>query len=862
MHRLILFILISFSSQVAFAQCDTVQGEVNWRFWSDLHIYNWPDPMVDVDHMDDFPNGPEYTRTLFSLSAPVNYSDWYYTHIRGYIRTPVGGQVVFNLNADDLASFKLSTDNTPDNLVEINADTSDAGNLDYVTLAANQHYYFELSHLEITGGDNLSLEWKGEFLTGGINTDIWTLIGGDYISKACDAPCELKGTTCDDGDATTDNDQYDGNCHCVGDPMTTNVNIGERGVVQAYRYEGLTGTNTNVLDDAITNNVQPDTVHQLGDNFLMRNYLTEGAPPNYGTFIQGYLTVPVTGLYSLNITGSHENHFFLSSDESPANKMANHVFIPWWAGPYTHANPDYDASNVPHNQSEEHILLETGKYYYFELRHKGAENDWQNFNMYWKTPYQTRDQWLRIPTFYFFDYNGETTCIKNGVPCNDGDPYTANDQWDGNCNCTGTPCVAPNCDDPLTSYSAPQECETTNEVSNRADDAWLSCTPQANAPNPIRNGQHWIQYDFGGLYRLDAAQIWNYNGENATNQGFEQAVIDYSSDGINWEELGTYNWALAPGTNNYEGFTGPDFGGITARYVLISSNDDPNSCRGLSKVAFNAVSCPTITFDSPSIDQTLIEPSDIPVTVSINGGEAAVNSVALYLDNTWIANDNTAPFSWSNLPQLQNLAVGDYKLSAVATDANGTACELATVIHVTSTANADCQATALNLTTNDQAIYATTSTITSNSNIANATSTLYQAGQSITLMPGFHAEQGSDFTARIADCTPASITEAGTSRVTNLSTPKTGIHKIQLFPNPVVDNFTLSIDAYKAGTLDIQIYDVLGKELSNFTQKQLIDKGVKTIELSAAALTAGLYYCKIKIGDETFTKSFVRVDNG
>ncbi|MEM1119967.1 MAG: PA14 domain-containing protein [Bacteroidota bacterium] len=856
MHRFFILILFSFLTQNTFAQCDTLQGQVNWRFWSGLRVFEWDDPNVDVDHMDNYPNGPAYIRTLYSLSAPSNYSDWYYSLIRGYIRTPVGGQVVFNLNGDDYATFKLSTDNTIDNLIEIHADTSDAANLDVVTLAANQYYYFELSLVEQGGSDYLSLEWKADFLAGGINAPNWTLVGGDYLHQACEQPCELRGTTCDDGDVSTTNDQYDGNCNCVGDPVTTNTCIGERGVVQAYRYEGLAGNNTDVLDAAITNGVQPDTVHQLGGNLYRTYYRNEGGVYNYGTYIQGYLSVPVSGLYSFNITGSHENHFYLSSDETVANKNAHHVFIPWWAGTYLHDNPSYADNNVPANQSEENIFLESGRYYYFEVRHKGAEDNWQNFHLYWKTPYQTRDQWLRLPTFYCFDYTCESACIKSGVACNDGDPYTANDQWNGNCNCSGTPCEAPNCDDPTTSYLIPDECETTHEVSNRADDAWLSCTPQSNAPNPARNGQHWIQYDFGTLYRLDASQVWNYNAQNATNQGFEQATIDYSSDGINWQELGTFNWSLAPGTNNYAGFAGPDFSGITAQYVLISSNDDPNSCRGLSKVAFNAVSCPNISFTTPSVNATLIEPTTIPVSVAVDGGEAAVTSIALFLDGVWIASDNAFPFTWTDLPQLQNLPIGDYQLSAVVTDANNTECELATVLHITSESNANCETTPISITEHTQPIYYTTETITSSSAVIQAT--IYQAGESITLLPGFDVQSGTDFTARIAMCDPASAIAVAQSRVAPLA--RTGNNQVKLFPNPVVDQFTLEINAHRANTLDVRIYDVLGKELGNFTQKQLLEKGQKNLAVDVTGLTAGLYYCKIKIGAEAYTRSFVRAD--
>ncbi|GEM_PF-550094 len=856
MHRFILFILLTLITQEGISQCDTLQGEVRLRFFQDIFVYQWDNPFVDLNHTDAFPNNPDYVRTIYSLSTPSNYADYYGAQIKGYIRTDIGGEVIFNVNADDTVSFRLSTDNTIGNLVTINADTNHLADLDTITLAANQYYYFELTHFEIGGADFASVEWKGDFLTGGISTPNWITVGGDYLYNVCEPICEDRGTACNDGDPNTQNDQWDGNCNCVGDPVTTNACVGERGLVQTYLYYNLPDEGIAPVDSVIDNNVHPDTVETLDRLFIETYFTNNGGIPNYGTYFQGYVSVPVTGYYSFNITGSHQSIFYISSDDTPANKTANEIWTYWWAGPYEH---EVDYGNNPHDQTAADVFMEAGRYYYVELRHKGADDAWQNFNLYWKTPYQIQNEWKRIPTFYFFDYTCEAMCIKSGVGCNDNDPYTANDQWDGNCNCTGIPCTLPDCDDPTTSYNAAEECETTNLIDNRADDAWLSCAPLSDAPNTARNGNHWIQYDFGGAYNLGTTQVWNYNVTGATASGFQQVVIDYSTDGIHWQELGIYNWNLATGATDYEGFVGPDFTNITARYVLISSMDDPNSCRGIHKIAFNAVSCPNIAFTNPQIDPTFLNQNGInTVNVGVTGGEAAINSVALFLNDTWIAADNTAPYDFANLPELQNLADGDYQLSAMVTDANGTECELATQLHVVELATIPCEGNTLNLDTSTANIYRTESTITSTSIINSPNPIHYIAAESITLMAGFHAQAGSDFTAMIADCSVASIRESLAQ--TKTSNPFKGIPTIKLFPNPVVDNFTLEINAFQAGKVDIRVYDVLGKEIGILTRQQNINKGLSTIALPAESLTTGLYYCKIRIGEADFTKSFVRVD--
>jgi len=231
-----------------------------------------------------------------------------------------------------------------------------------------------------------------------------------------------------------------------------------------------------------------------------------------------------------------------------------------------------------------------------------------------------------------------------------------------------------------------------------------------------------------------------------------------------------FNMILDSGSTDYEGFEGPDFGNITARYVLISSMDDPNSCRGIHKIAFNAVSCPSIEFTTPTIDQSLLAETAVSkVEITVTGGEAAINSVALYLDDMWIASDNTAPYEWTDLAALQNLSNGDHKLSAVAMDANNTECELSTQIHAIALTDFPCEAAALVLDTTVETVYRTETTITSNGEVESSDETFYVAAESITLMPGFHAVAGSEFTAMIMDCSTSTFVEAASSRVNNLA---------------------------------------------------------------------------------------------
>jgi len=85
--------------------------------------------------------------------------------------------------------------------------------------------------------------------------------------------------------------------------------------------------------------------------------------------------------------------------------------------------------------------------------------------------------------------------------------------------------------------------------------------------------------------------LWNYNVAGEADRGFQNVAVDYSVDGVSWFHLDDFTWSLASGSTGYTGFDGPDFQGMEARYVMFTSLDDPSTCRGLSKVTFEAEGC-------------------------------------------------------------------------------------------------------------------------------------------------------------------------------------------------------------------------------------------------------------------------------
>ncbi len=118
-------------------------------------------------------------------------------------------------------------------------------------------------------------------------------------------------------------------------------------------------------------------------------------------------------------------------------------------------------------------------------------------------------------------------------------------------------------------------------------DGWISCEM---SPNPIESYgvTHWILYDLGYEYELRESKFWNTNDPKNLNDGMNEFDLDYSLDGQNWTNLGSFNLEQGPGSTIYEGAEGPDFELAKARYVLITpTSNHGGDCFGFSEMKIN-----------------------------------------------------------------------------------------------------------------------------------------------------------------------------------------------------------------------------------------------------------------------------------
>ncbi len=580
------FCLIYFSAK---AQCVGTEGQVTWKIWEDLPYFG----MEQLWAQESYPLGPDKVRTLQSLSTNPNYDNNFGGFVEGFISVPETGSVTFNVVGDDQTLFLLSTDATAahlDTIAYIEEWTRQEEHNKYPTqtstprtLVAGQLYYFILQNQDGGGGDHASIYWQRPYLT----DSTWTLITSPYLTDVCDPICEPLGTACNDGNPSTTDDMWDGNCNCVGRPNDTGIPVGERNALDVYFYNDIPYGNLEELFLDPDFPAMPDrmTINRTG---LFAQWDSDYS--DYGSYAQGYITAPETACYDFNITGTNDVMFRIYADETPQTVLDS-AFTYWGTGRLEHDHPSMDGVQTIHD-----VCLEANTYYYFEMLQ--VNRGWgHRYSLHWRPDFYPDDAWHRVPSIYFYDYTDELACLPAGAACDDGDPLTANDVIINNgtdCGCVGTPCDPNqgNCDDPAAYFMKYDYCDVNEEIGTREDDAWLSCTPSANPYVAARSGQHWIHYDLGDEYILNETHIWNYNVDGQTQQGFSGFVVDYSVDGVEWYELGYYDLSLASGQDTYTGEAGPDFQGEVARYVMITSTDDPSSCRGLSKVTFNASLCP------------------------------------------------------------------------------------------------------------------------------------------------------------------------------------------------------------------------------------------------------------------------------
>lgn len=354
---------------------------------------------------------------MTSLEGPYGYGDNYGARIRGYIQPPYSGEYTFWIASDDASELWLSTNMNPANKVKIAYLNNyvDRGQYErypsqkstLVYMEADRKYYIEVLHKEATGRDHLTVGWqvpggRQEFPIPGVrlfplnfttpqNSKPVVAItspaaGADFTAPAS---VEIAAEITDDGDIVKV-EFYNGSVK-----LGTDVNA-----PYSYRWNKVGAGNYDVMVKAIDNfgaadsamvNIVVNGQHCAGTGTIRREVWTGIAgttvstipvndPPssisqlslfeapgndgdNYGSRIRGYVCVPSTGAYTFWIASDDQSELWLSTDDSPSNKVkiasvTGHTQRRQW-DKYT-------------TQRSAAITLQAGYRYYIEALHKEA----------------------------------------------------------------------------------------------------------------------------------------------------------------------------------------------------------------------------------------------------------------------------------------------------------------------------------------------------------------------------------------------------------------------------------------------------------------------------------------------------------
>lgn len=78
---------------------------------------------------------------------------------------------------------------------------------------------------------------------------------------------------------------------------------------------------------------------------------------------------------------------------------------------------------------------------------------------------------------------------------------------------------------------------------------------------------------------------------------------------------------------------------------------------------------------------------------------------------------------------------------------------------------------------------------------------------------------------------------------------------IKLFPNPTVNQFSISINSVLSGPLDVELRDVYGRLA--YSQHVVSASNETKIEVHLPGLASGLYFCKAIMGENSFTLKLI-----
>ncbi len=142
-----------------------------------------------------------------------------------------------------------------------------------------------------------------------------------------------------------------------------------------------------------------------------------------------------------------------------------------------------------------------------------------------------------------------------------------------------------------------------------------------------------------------------------------------------------------------------------------------------------------------------------------------------------------------------------------------------------------------------------TETLTAQNVIASDAKADYQAGNSITLMPGFKAEAGATFLAQVksCDCNELAALKSEAEQVT-----------LSAYPNPFVESTVIRYQLKQASPVYLSIVDEQGKVLDVLVDDKSQEAGVHEYTYRNSSLPESMYLYSLRTKEGVITKRLLK----
>ena len=177
----------------------------------------------------------------------------------------------------------------------------------------------------------------------------------------------------------------------------------------------------------------------------------------------------------------------------------------------------------------------------------------------------------------------------------------------------------------------------------------------------------------------------------------------------------------------------------------------------------------------------------------------------------------------------------------------------------TGTGNYDCSEADITLENENLAsgTYSTKLAITSESIIPSGNDVEFTAKQFITLKTGFHAVEGSTFTARIDNCTPA-LSDNG-MRNEEIAVSNTLVQETDLIlrPNPTRVETTIQFYLPETSNAILEVYNSTGNLVNRLVENSILGKGEYSFSLRTDNFQSGIYFIILRTNNNTISKKLI-----